>query len=313
MKNGSVIRVKNGAQERDRDVEQRREQGRHVEAGDGLLDRVDEVDDVGLHVGARGRASSPRPRCCRTPRAATGRTPRPGSRRRRRTRRSAADDDGKNTTIVSSVASPRGTRRAESHVTTGSSRNARINPMTNTVIASPTAASSAIASSSPHHGDDPGRAGDVQPREPGHPRREGGRGRHRQCLRRLGGRVRQGSDPRGCGGRMFPRRCPAAGRPGRGREDEPAHDRSGCPCRAPTGPPRRSEGSRRPRISMAPATTRAAPPSALRAATSRTGASMAIASTTSATPRASPAANDRTPGSTPRRPAGSRSRRRTRR
>src|SRR4051812_16450624 len=53
----------------------------------------------------------------------------------------------KNTTIVSRVAMPRGTRRADSHVTIGSRRKARIRPMMNTNIPSPTAARTAIVSS----------------------------------------------------------------------------------------------------------------------------------------------------------------------
>jgi len=55
----------------------------------------------------------------------------------------------KNTTIVISVASPRGTRRAASHVTIGSSRNARIRPIRNTVSAPPTAPRKPSASRSP--------------------------------------------------------------------------------------------------------------------------------------------------------------------
>src|SRR4051812_31797898 len=50
----------------------------------------------------------------------------------------------KNTTIVSSVAMPRGTRLADSQVTIGSRRKARIRPMMNTNFASPTATSTPI-------------------------------------------------------------------------------------------------------------------------------------------------------------------------
>ena len=55
----------------------------------------------------------------------------------------------KNTTIVISVARPRLTPRAASQVTIGSSRNARIRPIRNTVSAPPTAARNEIASRSP--------------------------------------------------------------------------------------------------------------------------------------------------------------------